>query len=226
MVIEMATHFQLMAIPEELGPLVGGCDEGTRIFRAEGNHARMRRWFDALCEHIGPCVSPGGAAVYAKVSRAAVYKRMKAGGLTAFCFHIIGKTKTAFGKEKKLKEWPVVYIPVAECKAWGAELDERGARIEANRRTTEDEAALEAGEFDEDNPSPDFVHYDPKDKKRKDVKYMTGSKRIEEPQEETDSAQTSLGDHAGSYFKKQREEARERRREEFKKRWYDRGTKK
>jgi hypothetical protein len=225
MVVEMATHFQLMAIPEELGPLVGGCDEGTRIFRAEGNHARMRRWFDALCEHIGPCVSPGGAAVYAKVSRAAVYKRMKAGGLTAFCFHIIGKTKTVFGKEKKLKEWPVVYIPVVECKAWGAELDERGARIEANRGTTEDEAALEAGEFDEDSPSPDFVHYDPKDKKRKDVKYMTGSKRIEEPQEETDSAQASLVGYAGSYFKKQREEARERRREEFKKRWYERATK-
>ena len=225
MVVEMATHFQLMAIPEELGPLAGGCDEGTRIFRAEGNHAKMRRWFDALCEHIGPCVSPGGAAVYAKVSRAAVYKRMKAGGLTAFCFHIIGKTKTAFGKEKKLKEWPVVYIPVAECKAWGAELDERGARIEANRGTPEDEAVLEEAEFDETSPSPDFVHYDPKDKKRKDVKYMTGSKRIEEPQEETDSAQTSLGGYAGSYFKKQREEARERRREEFKKRWYERGTK-
>jgi len=226
MVVEMATHFQLMAIPEELGPLVGACDEGTRIFRAEGNHAKMRRWFDALCEYIGPCVSPGGAAVYAKVSRAAVYKRMKAGGLTAFCFHIIGKTKTAFGKEKKLKEWPVVYIPVAECKAWGAELDERGARIEANRGTPEDEAVLEEAEFDETSPSPDFVHYDPKDKKRKDVKYMTGSKRIEEPQEETDSAQTSLGGYAGSYFKKQREEARERRREEFKKRWYERGTKK
>jgi hypothetical protein len=70
------------------------------------------------------------------------------------------------------------------------------------------------------------VHYDPKDKKRKDVKHMTGSKRIEEPQEETDSAQTSLAGYAGSYFKKHREEARERRREEFKKRWYERGTKK
>ena len=216
----MTTHFQLMAIPEELGPLVGACDEGTRIFRAEGNHAKMRRWFDALCDHIGPCVSPGGAAVYAKVSRAAVYKRMKAGGLTAFCFHIIGKTKTAFGKERKLKEWPVVYIPVAECKAWGAELDERGARIEASRGTPEDEVALKEAEFD------DFAHYDPKDKKRKDVKYMMGSKRIEEPPEETDSAQASVGGYAGSYFKKQREEAREKRREEFKKRWYERGTKK
>ncbi len=227
MVGEMPTSdFGFVVIPDAFARLMGVADKGTRIFRAEGNHAEMRRWFEALCEHIGPCVSPGGASVYAKVSRAAVYKRMKAGGLTAFCFHIVGKTKTVFGKEKKLKEWPLVYIPVAECKTWGAELDERGARIEANRGTTEDEAALEAGEFDEDSPSPDFVHYDPKDKKRKDVKYMTGSKRIEEPQEETDSAQAPVGDYAGSYFKKQLEEARERRREEFKKRWYERGAKK
>ena len=226
LVYEMTTGFPFVGAPEEFAPLAGIADEGTRIFRAEGNHAEMRRWFDALCEHIGPCVSPGGAAVYAKVSRAAVYKRMKAGGLTAFCFHIIGKTKTIFGKEKKLKEWPLVYIPVAECKAWGAELDERSARIGAIRGTPEDEVALKEGEFDEDSPSPDFVHYDPKYKKRKDVKYMTGSKRIEEPQEKTESAQASLGGYAGSYFKKQREEARERRREEFKKRWYERATKK
>jgi hypothetical protein len=34
-----------------------------------------------------------------------------------------------------------------------------------------------------------------------------------------DSAQGSLGGYAGSYFKKQREEANERRRAEFKKKW-------
>lgn len=35
----------------------------------------------------------------------------------------------------------------------------------------------------------------------------------------TDSAQASLGVYAGSYFKKQREEANERRRAEFRKKW-------
>src|SRR5213082_241463 len=35
----------------------------------------------------------------------------------------------------------------------------------------------------------------------------------------TDSAQASLGEYAGSYFKKQREEANERRRAEFRKKW-------
>jgi hypothetical protein len=139
----MITDDGMVVIPSAFEHLMGVPDEGTRIYRAEGDHAQMRRWFDALCHHIGPCVSPGGAAVYVKVSRAAVYKRMKAGGLTAFCFHLTGVTKTVFGKEKKLKEWPLVCVPVAECKAWGVELDERAGRIEANRGIPKDETALD-----------------------------------------------------------------------------------
>lgn len=168
----MATDFEFVVIPATFAALAGAPDEGTRMFRAEGDHAAMRRWFDSLCQHIGPCVSPGGAAVYAGVTRAGVYKRMRAGGLTAFHFHIVGKTKTIFGREKKLKEWPLCYIPVEECKKWGAELEVRAVRIEANRGTSEDEAALDAADPGEDNPSPDFIHYDPKDKGRRDVKYV------------------------------------------------------
>jgi hypothetical protein len=168
----MITKFPFVAIPGQFERLAGVSDEGTRIYRAEGNHAGMREWFDALCEHIGPCVSPGGAAVYAGVSRAGVYKRMKAGGLTAFCFHITGKKKTLFGGEKKLKQLPLVYIPVAECKAWGAELEERAARINANRGTPEDEAELDEADPGDENPNADFVHYDPKDRRRKNVRYV------------------------------------------------------
>jgi hypothetical protein len=183
----MTTNFPFIAIPDEFACIMGVVDEGTRIFRAEGNHEEMQRWFDALCQHIGPSVSPGGAAVYAGVSRAGVYKRMKTGGLSAFCFHITGKKKTIFGGEKKLKELPLVYIPVSECKAWGAELEERGARIEANRGTAEDETALdEADPEDNDaNRDPGFVHFDPKDKGRRDVKYMTWT-QIERPEESND----------------------------------------
>ena len=122
---------------------MGVPEGGTRIYRVEGNHSQMRRWFDGLCQHIGPCVSPGAAAVYAKVSRAAVYKRMKAGGLTAFCFKITGKTRTLFGNEKKLKELPLIYIPVEECKAWSVDLDLRAARVDPGHGTAEDESALE-----------------------------------------------------------------------------------
>jgi len=38
-------------------------------------------------------VFAGGRSVYAKVSRAAVYKRMESGSVLRFCFHISGKTK-------------------------------------------------------------------------------------------------------------------------------------
>ena len=114
---------------------MGSPDKGTRMFRAEGDHGTMQKWFDGLCRHIGPCVSPGGAAVYAGVSRAAVYKRMKAGGLTAFCFHIAGKTKTLSERGDKRKQRPMIYIPVSERRAWGAELESRWARLEGNHST-------------------------------------------------------------------------------------------
>jgi hypothetical protein len=178
----MATDFELVALPKALIPFIGVPDEGTRIFRAQGDHASMREWFDTLCEHIGPCVSPGGAAVYAGVSRAGVYKRMKAGGLTAFCFHIIGKKKTLFGGEKTLKQLPLVYIPVAECKAWGAELEERAARLNAERGTLEDEAALNEADPGIDNPDPSFVHYDPKDRRQRKVRYVD---TVPEPEDTT-----------------------------------------
>jgi len=128
----MLTSDGIVVIPPAFEHLIGVPDPGTRIYRAEGIHSQMRPWFDGLCHHIGPCVSPGGAAVYANVSRAAVYKRMKAGGLTAFSFKITAKTPTQFGKEKKRKELPLIYIPVEECKAWSVDLDRRAARAGAN----------------------------------------------------------------------------------------------
>jgi hypothetical protein len=134
-------QFGFTAIPAAFEHLMGSPDKGTRTFRAEGDHGTMRKWFDGLCRHIGPCLSPGGAAIYAGVSRAAVYKRVKAGGLTTFCFHITGKTKTLSGRGERLKQRPMVYIPVSECKAWGAEVQDRGARLEGDRGTTSSRSA-------------------------------------------------------------------------------------
>src|SRR5205823_6401043 len=139
----MITDDGMVVIPPAFEHLMGVPEGGTRIYRADGNHSQMRRWFDGMCQHIGPCVSPGGAAVYAKASRAAVYKRMKAGGLTAFCFRITAKTRPLFGNEKKLKELPLIYIPVEECKAWSVDLDLRAARVDPGHGTAEDESALE-----------------------------------------------------------------------------------
>jgi hypothetical protein len=172
----METTSTLVQIPQSFAVLAGSPDAGTRIFRAEGTHDEMTVWFDALCEHIGPAVSPGGAAVYSGTTRPGVYKRLNAGKMTAFCFHITGKKKTLFGGEKKLKELPLVYIPVSECKAWKAELEQRSARIIASKErveSEEDSAALDEAEGDGHTAKMhDFLNFDPKDKGKRGVKYV------------------------------------------------------
>ena len=56
----MATEFKFVAIPEAFARLIGVADDGTRIFRAEGNHAAMRRWFDALANISDRVCRPEG----------------------------------------------------------------------------------------------------------------------------------------------------------------------
>lgn len=172
----MKTEIPFVPIDPELAKLIGVPDKGTRIYRNEGEHFAMQRWFYAVCEFVGPCVSPGGAAVHAGVTRAGVYKRMRSEKLTAFCFHITGKKKPLIGGVKKLKEWPLVYIPVAECKAWDEELNQRVARIEASKSEAidpEDKAALEEADPGIPDPSHAFLYHDPKDKGKK-VSYPGG----------------------------------------------------
>src|SRR6266498_4972153 len=70
--------------------------------------------------------------------------------------------KDAVRWREKLKRLPLVYIPVSECKAWGAELEERAARLNANRGTAEDEAAIDEADPGVENPDATFIHYDPK----------------------------------------------------------------
>jgi hypothetical protein len=171
MVSEMETNFVFTEVPEKLLKLAGEPDKGTRIYRREGSHEEMTEWFDRLCVPLDALVSPGGAAVYAGVTRAGVYKRMRAGKLTAFCFHITQVKKTLFGGRKLLKHDPLVYVPVPECQAWRKELEGRVARIEKTKQlTADDEAALDEAEAEYDPQQQDFLDHDPKDNKRKNVR--------------------------------------------------------
>ena len=60
-----------------------------------GMEDEMSAWFDAITEICKPegSVSPGGAAGYARVSRAGIHKRLKEGRLTAFLFHVMKESK-------------------------------------------------------------------------------------------------------------------------------------
>lgn len=126
-------------IPEKLRPLLGEQDGDTRMFKAEGTQEEMCEWFDAMCELDIHVLSPGGIAAYAGVTRAGVYRRIKSGLLTAFCFAITTKKKTLFGGEKKVREFPIVYIPVEEARVWKEELLRRWERIQAKKEASEED---------------------------------------------------------------------------------------
>ena len=139
--------------------IVGEADPGTHIYRQEGSAEDCAKWFDHISERFSPLVSPGGVYVYVPVSRAGVHKRLKAGKMTAFLFHITSRERTFWGNPRKLKAQPYGYIPVIECKAWAAEVASRPENFEA----------FLDGIRKEDGKQ-DFIDRDPKDKGRKDVR--------------------------------------------------------
>ncbi len=116
---------RIISIPDDIRHVFGECVPDTRMYRAEGPEGTSGPWYEAVCEIGGRCVSPGGASMFAPVSRAAVHKRVKEGKLTAFCFYVTKTRKSIFGKQRKSRETPLVYIPVCELKLWAEELEER-----------------------------------------------------------------------------------------------------
>lgn len=125
----MEQDFPYVEIPEESLEVLGEPDPGTRMFRASGPEEGSGPWFEIVDLVAGPTVSPGGAGMFAPVSRAAVHKRLKEGKLTAFCFHVTSTRTSIFGKQRKVRDTPFVYIPSSELKAWAAELEERIVRL-------------------------------------------------------------------------------------------------
>ncbi|MFN0126287.1 MAG: hypothetical protein ACKV19_06335 [Verrucomicrobiales bacterium] len=65
-----------------------------------------------------------------------MYKRLKEGKLTIFLFYVTHRKTTLFGKNKILRGEPYGHVPVSECRAWRAELEERAV---AQGRITQEE---------------------------------------------------------------------------------------
>lgn len=121
----MSDDFGYIKVPPELHKVVGEPVPGTRLYRKEGPDSEASYWSDALFEAFGPMVSPGGVAMYAPVSRAAVHRRIKDGKLTAFFFYVTTPKRNWFGHTKIQRELHYGYIPVCECRTWKKELEER-----------------------------------------------------------------------------------------------------
>lgn len=121
----MQTEFPFVEVPEKLHSVFGAPLPGTHLFHREGPQEEASYWVDAVFEIAGPCVSPGGVPMYAPVSRAAVHKRLKDGKLTGFFFHVTHRKRNFFGLDLSTRELAYSFIPVSECKAWKAELEQR-----------------------------------------------------------------------------------------------------
>ena len=90
--------------------------------------------------------------MFLPVSRAAVHKRLRAGKLTAFLFHVTHRERTFFGRTREVKAQPYVYIPSAECKAWAAEVALRPENLQHFLQSVS-----------KDDWGHDFIVRDPKD---------------------------------------------------------------
>jgi len=126
-------NFKFTVIPSELSAVLGLSDPGTRIYRRQGAPHEMGLWYDALCERLPSKLVPlSEVPVYVPVSRAAVHKRLKTGGLTAFCFHVVpGQSSDRYGREREFRRTPYAYVPVDEAKAWAEELAVRANRFKS-----------------------------------------------------------------------------------------------
>lgn len=126
--------FPFIEIPEHLKEAIGTPDPGTRLYRAYGTQSDSNNWADAVFEicHGDGCVSPGGVAMYAHVSRPGVHQKLKAGGLTGFIFHV--ETKSFLGKRSlSANANTYCFIPVSECKAWAQELAKKRDKSEVQK---------------------------------------------------------------------------------------------
>lgn len=121
----MSSTFPFVEVPSELHAAVGERIGETRIYLKKGPQEEMSFWYELLANRFGDMVSPGGASMFAPVSRAAVHKRMKEGKLTCFRYDVTHRKRNLFGVNKDVRELDVLMIPVSECKAWGKEIEQR-----------------------------------------------------------------------------------------------------
>ncbi len=133
----MATLFEHVHVPRRLRGVLGHPEPGSRVHRRAGYRDDFAAWFEAVCEVCGAdgAVSPGAVALYAKVSRAGVHKRLKEGRLTAFLFRVVEVADRAGSAELPADGGRAyTFIPLRECRAWADSLRSRGRRARRAER--------------------------------------------------------------------------------------------
>jgi hypothetical protein len=165
----MATSFPCVEIPPEMAEIVGQREGDSFVYTKEGTEEGCGPWYDALSEVVGPCVSPGGVAMYCPVSRAATHRRIREGRLSCFTYFVEDREIGFFGKKREFRGTPYSYVPVSECKAWRKELEEKAIRNEI--------VTPEALEGSKPDWVADFLGWD--SRWRKEQRKLGGPRKIE-----------------------------------------------
>jgi len=125
----MAKHFPFSIVPSKLEWIAGDYDYETNSYHQRGDEGEVGYWFDVLTQHLGPLLAPGMINMYVPVSRTAVHRRIKSGGLTTFYFHSKPATEGLFAGKKEPRESPFVFVPAKECRYWSEEIKAKKLRL-------------------------------------------------------------------------------------------------
>ena len=101
-------------------------DIGTRVYREIGGEAQLRHWLhEVQTAFEGDLVPFEWVADYVRVSRAALHKRIKRGGLTVLAFEMREQVAGILGGVRQRMRREYKYVPRTECDSWRALLLER-----------------------------------------------------------------------------------------------------
>ena len=100
------------------GPVVS-IDEGTRVYREIGPEMRLRHWLGDVQEAFdGELIPFEWVADYVQVSRAALHKRIKRGGLTVLVYEMHENVFGILGGVRRRMRQEYKFVPRSECDSW------------------------------------------------------------------------------------------------------------
>lgn len=107
------------------GPAVS-VDSGTRIYREVGSKKSLEHWLrEVQADFEGELVPFEWVADYVGVSRAALHKRIRRGGLTVLAFEMREHVTGVLGGVRERMRREYRFVPRLECDAWRELLLER-----------------------------------------------------------------------------------------------------
>lgn len=128
MVYKMETDIefdQRIKLFEELNFVVNGksefvsIDDGTRVYREVSDAVNLQKWMDDVyATFSGEVVPFEWVADYVGVSRAALHKRIKRGGLTVLVFEMRERVPGILGGMRDRMRGEYKYVPRTECDSW------------------------------------------------------------------------------------------------------------